>query len=397
MTPPGTAPDPRPRGRDLWGIAALAVALRLGLVLCVLYGAHQSFHAYANSSDGPQYLARARAWLGDRTAVERHPDDRGLCPGYPALMAGLHLAGVPLDLASLLPSWLAVGAVAAGCALYFRDRRIGWAMAALTPTYILNASLISTEALGLLLVLAALWRARRDDAGGTGLLLGLAALFGPAALFPFLGVLAFLAYRKRWRSALTVTILAGLVVALGLAAVWWRFGTLGSVWGSADPHAGPRFTWPFHALFTTPSYNPGTPATPFKIGYVWLHVVVVLIGCLLLFVRWRAQTERVARALPALLAVWLIGNTAYVLCLSGPAGFHEFPRLVLPALPPLFWAYREVLPRRAWAWPAIGALSLTLAYTPAKARLAPATAAPAQAAAAVPYHPSLICNLKSQI
>ena len=60
MTPSATAPHPKLRGSDLLRIAALAVALRVALALLVLRGAHATFHAYANSSDGAHYIAMAQ-------------------------------------------------------------------------------------------------------------------------------------------------------------------------------------------------------------------------------------------------------------------------------------------------------------------------------------------------
>ena len=316
----------------------------------------------------------ARAWLGDVAEVQSHPYYRRLFPGCPALIAALHAAGLPLDWAALLPSWLAVGPVAVACALYFRDRRLGWAMAALTPAYILTAAFISAEALGLLLVLAGLWRARRDDALGTGLLLGLSILTSPVAAFPFLGCLAFLACRKCWRGIIITALSTGLVVAAGFLVVAWRFGdafqSLRHYPDAPAAYAGAQFTWPFAAILTAPQY-PGArgPVTHPQMGYVWLHVLVMLIGCLLAFVRWRSQADRPARALPALMALWLIGHTAGAVCLAGPNGFSQFPRVIIPALPPLFWAYRDILPRRAWVWLIIGVLGLALAYPAALARL----------------------------
>jgi hypothetical protein len=220
----------------------------------------------------------------------------------------------------------------------------------------------------------ALWRARRDDALTAGPLLGLALLTGPAAVFPLLGCLAFLAYHKNWRGAIVTALLAGLVAAAGFLAMAWRFGdplqSLRYYPAAPAAYAGAQFTWPFAAILTTPQY-PGVrgPVTHPQMGYVWLHVLVVLIGCLLAFVRWRSQTQRPARALPALMALWLIGSTAGAVCLAGPNGFSQFPRVIIPALPPLLWAYRDILPRRAWAWLIIGVLGLALAYPPALARL----------------------------
>jgi hypothetical protein len=350
-------------------MALVAIALRLALFTVATSTTGTSLSDYAGAADGYQYIAYARAWLGDMAELEANPYYRRLFPGYPGLIALLSLLGVPVSMAALFPSWLACGAVAPLCAAAFRDRRIGWAAATLTPSYVFSGSLISTEAFCLLFSLLGLLLVGRGRGIAGGLAFGLGGLFRPVAVFAMLGTVAREAMAGRWRRAAVVTLVAGLTVGAGLAALEWRFGdALMSVHRyTEDPQAygGEILTWPFASLIRTPLE---TDVAPWKLAFVAVHVAAALGGCVL-----AARELRAARgddrgiALEA--AVWLWGNTLYVLCIGSVWGFHDFPRFLVPALPPLFWAWRRVLPARPWLWIAIGALSVALALPPARRRL----------------------------
>jgi len=352
-------------GKELLLMALLAVALRAALYAVATGLTHTGFADYAGAADGYQYIAYGRAWLGDMAEMAAHPIYRRLFPGYPMLLAVLVRLGVPLSAAALLPSWLACGGVAALSARVFRDRRIGWAAAALTPSFIFSGSLISTEAMCLLFSLLGVLQARRGRALTAGLAFGLGGLFRPVAVFAMLGAVAVDAATGRLRRALTVTAAAGLTIAAGLAALWWRFGdALMTVRWNSRGYGGEILTWPFKSLLVTPLT---TPVATWKIAFVALHVAAALGGCLLAARSSLSRPGGEGLALTA--AVWLCGNTLYVLCIGSVWGFHDFPRFLIPALPPLFWAWRRFLPTRPWIWVAVGAVSLALAVPPARRRL----------------------------
>lgn len=356
--------------RELWGMAFLAVALRVILFAVASAMAGTGFQDYARAADGYQYLAYARAWLGDGAEFLAHPHYGRFFPGYPMLIAGLHGAGVPIAAAALLPSWLAAGGVAVLGALVFRDRRVGWALAALTPSYVFSGSLISTEALCLLLSLAGLWLLQKSKTVPAGIAFGLGGLFRPVAVFALLGGAAAELLAGRFRRAAAATALAGATVAAGLAAVHARFGDafLSVRRYAEDPQAyggGEMITWPFRSLLTVPFT---TPVAAWKIAFVAVHAVAVLGGCVLAVRQWR-RADLEERPLAAAAGLWLGGNTLYVLSIGGVWGFHDFPRFLVPALPPLFWLYRRVLPARIWMWVGIGLLSVALALPPAVRRL----------------------------
>jgi hypothetical protein len=274
--------------------------------------------------------------------------------------------------------------VAILCALYFGDRRVGWAMAALTPSYVFSGALICSEAMCLLGSMAGLVLARRERPLAAGLAFGLAGLFRPVAVFVLLGAVAadLLGGReRRWPRAIAMTTIAGLVVAAGLAAVHWRFGdALMSLrhYRGAAAYDGQIFTWPFRALVTIPLTSP-VPA--WKLAFVAAHLAAVLGGCVLAVRQLRQPEDAPERLLGIAAAVWLLANTLYVVSIGGFWGFHDFPRFLVPALPPLFFVYRRILPARAWAWLPLGALSVILSIEPTTRRLTPVPA-PASSAEA---------------
>lgn len=350
-------------------MALLAAGLRIALFAIASGTAGTGFEDYARAADGYQYIAYARAWLGDGAELAAHPQYGRFFPGYPMLIAALQALGTPVAAASLFPSWLAAGGVAVLGALVFRDRRVGWALAALTPSSVFSGSLISSEALCLLFSLAGLRLVQQGRAASAGIAFGLGGLFRPVAVFAMIGAAGMDLLKRRPGRAAALTALAGGTVAAGLAALHWRFGdafmSVRRYAGDPTAYGGELFTWPFRSLVMTPLT---TPVAAWKLLFVGVHLLAVLGGCALAVRQWRRATPE-ERPLAAAAALWLWGNTLYVLCLGSVWGFHDFPRFLVPALPPLFQVYRQILPSRIWLWFAVGALSVALALPPAVRRL----------------------------
>lgn len=97
-----------------------------------------------------------------------------------------------------------------------------------------------------------------------------------------------------------------------------------------------------------------------KIVYIWMHVFITVGGCLLL-ARQALDVKEPDRNLALLGAPWLVGNTLFVFTVGQSWGFHEFHRYILPALPPLLWAYRRYFPTRVLSLTAVVAGSFALA------------------------------------
>jgi hypothetical protein len=369
-------PSFRPTNRALLGMFLAAVALRAALAVLSMWAGDLTLLQFASIRDGSQYLAIMQAWLGHDTALHALGPDAAaytqrllVFPLYPAVAALFHGGfGLPLEWAALLPNWLLAGLIAPLGARILNDSRVGWALAVLTPSVLLSSVLISSEAVAVAFALLALALARDDRPMPAGIALALAGLGRPVALFAALGIFVMMLARGRARRGALLGLTALVAYALGMAIVQWRFGpVLASVQAYTESEAayggGGLLAAPFWSLIDTPrSFN----VAPWKVGYIYLHVVIVLVGCV--WMLWHLDTARGReRHLALALALWLWGNTLFVLCIGDRWGFDEFHRFITPALPPLLWALRDLLPsgRRlwgAWLWVPIALASLAMAY-----------------------------------
>lgn len=309
---------------------------------------------------GHDYLAYARFLAGEDGAPR--PFALRLFPGYPALIAIPRLLGVPVEVGAASLNAAAVAAVPGLSAVVFRDRRLGWFMAVLTPSLLLYSTIAMSEATFLALALAGLVWVGRSRPGAGGLALGVAGAVRPVACFAALAAAAGPAIRRRWREVAILGASAAAVVLVAILAVEASTGDAWISWrtyaGDERAYAGSPFAWPFESLVRTPLEE---PVAAWKVAYVWAHAAAALGGCALLAARIARDGIRDADDRDRLAAVWLAGNTAFVLCVGGRWGFHELHRFVLPALPALAWAYRPWLPRGRLAWTAIGAASFAVA------------------------------------
>ncbi|MDB5301294.1 MAG: hypothetical protein JWO87_2957 [Phycisphaerales bacterium] len=353
------ADDVEPSARELWAIVLVAVLLRAALFLLVASRFHVTFDEWALRDDGKSYVHYASALLGDSSQLTDY--DRRVFPGYPGLIALLHLGHVPFTVAAIAVDWGSAGAVAALAAILFRDRRIGWALTCLIPQYFMNSSLAMTEAPMLALSLAGLILAERKRGVAGGFLLGLAGLVRPMACFAVLGQIWRDTLGRRFGNALVAAAISGAVVMTGIAALHaWSGDAMHGVKVYASDKStynGELIVWPFKSLI----HESLRPEISVARGcYVWLHVAIVLAAVGGLAVKClRSGSEADPRDMMAL--PWLAGNTLFVLCIGSYWGFQHFPRFTIPALPALFWSVREFLPRRPAAWAAIAAGMLAAA------------------------------------
>ena len=323
-----------------------ASLLHLAICLTVLLHYHTGLANYTDKGDGGSYKHMALAILGDKSQMETY--DTRVFVGYPILIAAVHLVlRLPIAISALAVTFISAGAAATFATLLFDDVRVGFATAFLLPHVWINQSLAMSEAPVLALTVAGLLLAHRRFAIAAGITLGMAILTRPVAGFALVALLVQLAGRQatnrdrlaRWRP-LIVSVFAAAVV---LAGLWLTQkitgGMLANLKQQADSprtYGGQPFTWPFHALLSA-TFSRSTNFWHWL--YIALHVVIALGGCLLLL---ESNSDRDRLALP-----WLVGNTLFVLCVgsgSGGWGFNHFPRFMIPALPPLAWAWRRFLP-----------------------------------------------------
>jgi hypothetical protein len=364
-----------PRARDLLLIAAFAVALRVAVFAAVIAPGRVTLRQYTSKGDTVSYIAVASAMSGERSYASLGEYDRRVFPGYPALIALVHLVRVPLPIAALCMTWLCAGVAAAAGARAFGDPRVGWALTCLVPHYLINSSLGMSEAPLLAFVCTGFLLARSDRLIAGGIAFGLAGLIRPMACFALAGAVYMIlrdsatlrlrgekfcrdSQRDRWIGALKICVAAAMTFAAGFAAMQvWTGNALQGVHVYANhpgAYAGHLIVWPFESLVMGTIH-----ASHWRIIYIWLHVVVVLIAVGL--AGWKSLSKHDADPRDSASFPWLFCNTAMVLCLGPPWGFSHFPRFSIPAEPAIFWTLRNVLPRNRWIWLAIGGVVFVFA------------------------------------
>lgn len=357
----------RPTGRDLVAIAVTAFVLRALVAVAAMWYFNMTVPTFTFLCDGDSYIRVAIAATGDESTVK--PFDWRVFPGYPWLIAAVSAFGVRADVAALLLNWSFAAGAAVLSALLFKDRRIGWAMAVLTPSYVMYSTLVMSEATLMAFIVGGLLLAAAGRPLLGGMLLGYGGLIRPMAAFAAFGYIVWALAERKYRRALVFTLAAVAVVVAGAAVMTvWRGSALeGLRLYASDERAygGEPLTWPFKSLILTP-FRQETAA--WKIVFTYAHVALVLAGCAIAAALWRRQsaspqTNVTAATLdPRLNGPWLWANTAFCLCVGAHWGFHGFHRFIVPALPPLFVAYRRWLPDRVgwWLLLAIGSLLMAV-------------------------------------
>jgi hypothetical protein len=157
---------------------------------------------------------------------------------------------------------------------------------------------------------------------------------------------------------------------------WWTGDALRGLHVYANhpgAYNGHLLGWPFQSLLTTPGVD---HASLGRMIYIWAHVAITLGICVrsifAVFEQRQDDNSLIAGGgSPGLRAVaiedrgfrprlskisrdwvalpWVIGNTAFVLCIGSVWGFRHFPRFTIPAAPAMFWTVRGLLPR-SWEW-----------------------------------------------
>lgn len=348
-------------GYDLLLIGVAAVLLRAGLYLFATWLHGWSLLDFVKLRDSSSYIHYAEAIRGDGGALTLF--DRRVFPGYPALIAGVSALGLAIPSAALLLSWFATATTAVLTTVLYKDRRVGWALVMLTPSYLMYSSMVMSESVLLAFTVAGLVLAYRSRGVLAGLLLGFAGLVRPMACFAVIGA-GLERLRRRVGTVVAMCVVSALVVAVGLLVLRaWTGDAFQNVRIYAHDnraYAGQLLALPFESLIMTPIR---WPVPLWKIVYVWTYVLLTLAGCYVLARdAWTvSRPEKGDVILARLNAPWLIGNTAFVLCIGSVWGFQEFHRFIIPALPPLLWAFRQYYPRRPLGWFLVALCSFSMA------------------------------------
>jgi len=184
-----------PRGWDLAWIGLAAVGLRVGLIFLCLTVFEMNFQRFMAERDGASFMAYARMLLGQDVQLAEY--DYRVFPGYPALLAAGSLTGASMPAVALAINLVSVGLAAVFAAMLFQNKWIGWAMAVLTPSYLMFSSHAMGEPANLALMLGGLLLAVQAR-GWTaviigGALLGYAGLIRPVACFAVAGFMVWAA------------------------------------------------------------------------------------------------------------------------------------------------------------------------------------------------------------
>lgn len=337
----------RPALRDDLQIAGVAILMRVVVLATATWLCGVSLDQYVKRGDGESYVMVAESMLGRRAYVELDEYHHRVFLGYPALMALVAATGVPVGIAGLLITFVSAGGVAVLAGRVFVDRRVGWASAMLVPHWVVNSSLVMTEAPALIFSLAGVFLAKREHWLSAGVACAGAGLVRPMTCFATLAVLVALAMAKHLKAAVVTGTACAAVFAAGLIySECWRGGWFESAriyHASPRAYGGELFTWPGASLLRETFSSTASPV--FSI-YIWLHVAFVAgaLG-LLVYQQRRAPDARGLTALP-----WVVGNTLFVLCIGSFWGYQHFPRFHILSQPPMFYAWRRTLPERAWVW-----------------------------------------------
>jgi hypothetical protein len=236
-------------------------------------------------------------------------------------------------------------------------------MTCFTPTWLLHSSLGMSEGAYLVFLLGSLWAFQRGRLAGSGLLMAVAALVRPTAVFAWAGLACVLWRRRAWRQLAlwSALCLLGPVVQVALNlhyyGDWNRQSHLHGAPQNLPPDLPPRaaqtyFNVPFKVLLLTPWQ---TPTPMWKIAFVYGHVAFAWCAAVVALWRWRREELSLA------MAVWVWLNTLFI-CSTGPYwGFHSFDRYFVWALPGYVFFLGPTLTRWRGAVAALMMASIALA------------------------------------
>lgn len=339
-------------------IFALAVLLRMAVWVGAYVFRDLSLVEWANHGDGVSYIENALAMAG------RHPELDGyrgrVFPGYSMLLAPLGFLGRrAVEVGAVLINWVAAGGAAVAAASFLRDRRAGWALATLPPTWLMFTTMVKNEAVWLLLITWGVLFCLEGRLLFSAVLIGFSGVVRPWSCFVEIALLYWLWNRETGERALQHGALAAATVVAGLLSAEWMAGAgfdfLTSY--SGTDYKSDVFAWPFESVVMTP-LETGVPA--WKVVYIWGYVALSLIAIGFYVKEWGAgdgEPDYFRRTL----GIWLASTVLFVSTIGHIYGFHEFDRFSFGALPALMFPFLPLLPDNRLFWLGAGSLSCVVA------------------------------------
>lgn len=338
-----------PRAASLLISFMYPVVLRVLLFIAALHCYHLTATEFARLRDGSSYIAMAKAMSGDPAEYQSEAYHQRVFPGFPAIIAVIHLMGVPWHMAALGFNWLATGVISVLVGLCFRDARLAWAMDIVTPSYLMYSTTAMNEPALLLFIMLGMFLLQRQWTFAAGLSLGFAGVIRPVACFAVLGCITQLGVQRQWRQSVRLACTAAVVVGATMLTMHFTVGEAFRnlhAYSHNTPHFAGRFLdWPFQSLVMTTLFG---HIPLWKIAYVWTCVTIDLVACHCLGRQWRTAVKRKRDCgwLP-LATIWAVSNTAFVASVGSAVGFQEFHRFMLHALPAVILAFQPYFPRKS--------------------------------------------------
>jgi hypothetical protein len=276
--------------------------------------------------------------------------------GYPYAIAGLSaLTRLPVEISLLLVSF-ASSLISIGLVHRLWGGWVAALFATLNFDWIQRSFLGGSEPLAVALMLGAFLAVRKDRFIVAAVLASLSTIVRPLGVFSLVAIIAVLLYRRDFKRAQWAAFIAAIVAVLYAAPLLKYFGDALATVHSYGGNTRPLFGIPFYAIVEgTLLYR--APLTNLILSFGWIAIVtagLVMMGREEAFRRYaRANAVEVIFVVPYLLLVY---------CYNYPVfARSNFARFAIPALPIIYFALSQWIPRnRAITW-ALGTISPALA------------------------------------
>lgn len=315
--------------------AIVAVLARIGLIAAACWAGKISVGQLALLHDGWEYLRLARAFAhGSVAALD--PATLRLFPGYPLLIAALGLGRE-----FVYPAfWVSIGC-AGLCVMLVdrlgRDRRLGWYMALITPSWLMFTSTAMSDSLALALAMGALLAIERRRWAWAGLAAGMSFVVRPV------GALLIVPIAIEARACGPRVLVKALVAAAWAPLVYFVSSRvmLGDAMRAARQYTAQDFAWPLWAILH--------PAQSKNMGALWIVyqygvIAASWLGAVGLWRRMRSGEDYIRPML-----AWHVAAGLFYLLLPSSWAFQAMDRFYIAIWPTALIGVAPWLPRRkAW-------------------------------------------------
>lgn len=313
-----------------------AVLARLAIMLVAFAISPFTLQDLIDHSDAPSYIAIANYLAGEDVAPAEW--DMRVFPGWSyflALFAGTDLRLVCITFGILFSGLASV--------LFFkvvRDERLAWLFVFLSPTFLFQTCLGMGEAFLLTLELAGLYFHLIHRQSASGLLLGMAGITRPTALFIYLPILLenikALGVKRSMPFVLCSAVFPLIMVSINAAVFGDLLIQLHQYQGLPNislearealgllPTEGSHFGLPLLNLVKASLY---LDLPLWKQFYIWGHVAALATAI------WISFTSRSPTRVDFVFRWWCLGNAIFILSTGEYWAFHSFDRYFVWALP----------------------------------------------------------------